>query len=96
MEFSGDYTRPVRSMSSPWRTVRFSCSASTATPSNANSLPILVICELLGVPYADRTEFRAWTDAAADVVDGSRSAQGLGDLFGYGLQLVARKRREPG
>lgn len=59
-------------------------------------LPILVICELLGVPYEDRARFRAWTDAAADVVDRSRSQQGLGDLFEYGLRLVTRKRREPG
>jgi pentalenolactone synthase len=59
-------------------------------------LPILVICELLGVPYEERTQFRAWTQAAADVLDRSRSEQGLGDLFAYGQELVARKRREPG
>jgi pentalenolactone synthase len=59
-------------------------------------LPIAVICELLGVPYEDRTQFRAWTQAAADVRDHSRSMQGLAELFGYGRQLVARKRREPG
>lgn len=59
-------------------------------------LPILVICELLGVPYADRTQFRAWSEAAGDVVDRSRSERGLGDLFGYGLQLVDRKRHDPG
>ncbi|GAA3761216.1 pentalenolactone synthase [Spinactinospora alkalitolerans] len=59
-------------------------------------LPIAVICELLGVPYADRDRFRAWTRAAADVGDRARSEQGLADLFGYGRELVARKRREPG
>jgi pentalenolactone synthase len=59
-------------------------------------LPIAVICELLGVPYEDRGQFRAWTQAAADVRDHSRSMQGLADLFGYGQQLVARKHREPG
>jgi cytochrome P450 len=59
-------------------------------------LPIAVICELLGVPYEDRARFRAWTQAAADVRDRSRSEQGLGDLFGYGQELVARKRRVPG
>lgn len=59
-------------------------------------LPLLVICELLGVPYADRTRFRAWTDAAGDVRDRNRSEQGLGDLFTYCQDLVARKRRHPG
>jgi cytochrome P450 len=59
-------------------------------------LPIAVICELLGVPYEDRARFRAWTQAAADVRDRSRSARGLAELFGYGQQLVARKRLEPG
>ncbi|NDL55896.1 cytochrome P450 [Phytoactinopolyspora mesophila] len=59
-------------------------------------LPILVICELLGVPYEDRTQFRTWTQAAADVTDQARSEQGLGELFAYGQRLVARKRRDPG
>ncbi|HEV2259484.1 MAG TPA: cytochrome P450 [Streptosporangiaceae bacterium] len=59
-------------------------------------LPILVICELLGVPYEDRDRFRAWTRAAADVRDRARSEQGLACLFGYGRHLVARKREHPG
>jgi cytochrome P450 len=59
-------------------------------------LPIQVICELLGVPYADRAQFRAWSEAVGDVRDRARSEQGLGELFGYGLQLVARKRNQPG
>ncbi|MUL42002.1 cytochrome P450 [Streptomonospora sp. PA3] len=59
-------------------------------------LPIAVICELLGVPYADRERFRAWTQAAADATDRARSEQGMAELFGYGKDLVARKRRDPG
>jgi cytochrome P450 len=59
-------------------------------------LPIAVISELLGVPYEDRTQFRAWTQAAADIRDHARSMQGLAELFGYCQQLVARKRRKPG
>ncbi|KIH98337.1 cytochrome P450 [Streptomonospora alba] len=65
-------------------------------PALALPLPIEVICELLGVPYADRDRFRAWSRAAADVTDRARSEQGMADLFGYGLDLVARKRRDPG
>ena len=59
-------------------------------------LPVQVICELLGVPYADREQFRAWSEAVGDVRDPARSEHGLGELFGYGRQLVARKRKQPG
>jgi pentalenolactone synthase len=59
-------------------------------------LPILVICELFGVPDTDRDKFRTWTHATAVVTDAARSQQGLADLFDYGQQLVARKRNDPG
>lgn len=62
----------------------------------AAPLPILVICKLLGVPYQDRSRFRGWTRAAADIRDRARSEQGLADLFGYGRELVTRKREHPG
>lgn len=61
----------------------------------AEPLPVLVICELLGVPYDDRTQFRSWAKDAANTEDRGRSERGLGALFGYGKELVARKRAAP-
>ena len=58
-------------------------------------LPVLVICELLGVPYQDRDEFRTWTEGMADMHDRQRATEALGNLFGYMQGLVARKREEP-
>ena len=59
-------------------------------------LPILVICELLGVPYDDRDRFRGWTTDAANTRDHGRSEHGLTELYMYGRRLVAAKRQEPG
>lgn len=59
-------------------------------------LPILVICELLGVPYRDRDRFRAWAEDAGNVCDHARSERGLAELFAYGRKLVERKRADPG
>jgi cytochrome P450 len=75
--------------------------AGTAQPADliaalALPLPIGVICELLGVPFTDRDEFRQWTQAVADTTDRARSSQGLTSLFEYGLRLVAAKRKSPG
>jgi cytochrome P450 len=58
-------------------------------------LPVLVICQLLGVPFDDREDFRRWSDDAADMTDAHRSRAGWGRLFTYMLQLVGRKRERP-
>jgi cytochrome P450 len=39
----------------------------------AAPLPMAVICEILGVPYADREQFSAWGDALAEGLDRPRS-----------------------
>jgi cytochrome P450 len=58
-------------------------------------LPALVICELLGVPYADRDDFRRWSDDSADMTDAARSEAGLAQLKAYMGGLLDRKRAEP-
>jgi len=58
-------------------------------------LPVLVICDLLGVPYEDHVHFREWSDQMADVWDRSRAAEALDQLHGYVRELVRSKRRTP-
>lgn len=59
-------------------------------------LPVLVICELLGVPFEDRERFRRWSEAAGTINDEQKSLEGLGQLFAYMGELVERKKKEPG
>jgi pentalenolactone synthase len=59
-------------------------------------MPVLVICALLGVPYEDRDDFRAWSNALGDTVNGDRSAAGWESLTNYMKGLVSQKRSEPG
>lgn len=61
----------------------------------ARPLPLQVICELLGVPYAEREQFQQWSGAAADPVDAERSRSAVEKLYGYISELMERKRTEP-
>jgi cytochrome P450 len=60
-------------------------------------VPALVICEMLGVPYADRDAFQR---DSADMLDLARSVEdrnkSMAELFGYLMQLVPAKRADPG
>jgi nocardicin N-oxygenase len=63
----------------------------------AEPLPITVICEVLGVPGADRGQFRALTDTVMSTTSfSSDEAQAaMGQFFGYLANLVATKRENP-
>jgi pentalenolactone synthase len=58
-------------------------------------LPVLVICELLGVPYEDRERFRAWSLGMSDLDDRELATESMGRLFSYMGELVARRRLAP-
>jgi hypothetical protein len=58
--------------------------------------PALVICELLGVPYADREDFRRWSDDAGHLTDAARARAGLRKLCQYMGPLADLKQAEPG
>lgn len=58
-------------------------------------LPVLVICELLGVPFGDRQQFHEWSTAMADLHDPDVARAALNQLVAYMTHLVVRKRTQP-
>ena len=59
-------------------------------------LPLLVICEVLGLPYEDSERFCAWIADITNTRDRARSERGRSRLLAYGNEPVASRRREPG
>ncbi|MET9080731.1 cytochrome P450 [Streptomyces sp. NPDC004237] len=59
-------------------------------------VPSLVICELLGVPYSDRTEFQERSAHLLDTSSPERQAAARQEDRAYMAGLVARARKEPG
>ncbi|MER7369517.1 cytochrome P450 [Nonomuraea wenchangensis] len=66
-------------------------------PAYALPIPSLVICEMLGVDYADRAQFQSNTAVAlnSDTPDDERARAGL-ELYGFIQKLVEAKKSEPG
>lgn len=59
-------------------------------------LPVLVICELLGVPYEDRDTFRVLSDRMGRMDIGGGADAAFEEFAAYMSRLAAAKRREPG
>jgi cytochrome P450 len=65
-------------------------------PAFAFPLPVTVICELLGVPVADRDQFRAWSATIVSETVSPEVFQGHAiAMITYFRDLFAARRREP-
>jgi cytochrome P450 len=63
----------------------------------AEPLPIMVICELLGVPDADRAKIRQWAGMliAETAYPPSEIAAAIGEVDAYLVELIAARRENP-
>lgn len=100
--FSAKRIRGLRPRIQQLTEARLDAIAQQRPPLDLNSwlcfpLPIAVICEILGVPYADRDRFRDWSARVMATTAYTQQEQqaALDSLTGYIGGLVAEKRREP-
>ena len=59
-------------------------------------LPTMVVCDLLGVPLADRERFGLWARGTFDQSSDQNAADTFQKVVDYTTELVVRKRTEPG
>ncbi|MFI7602295.1 cytochrome P450 [Actinoplanes sp. NPDC049681] len=60
-------------------------------------IPALTICELLGVPVADRAYFQQLSTDRFDLAGGARaSLDAVADSLAYFRELITKERRDPG
>ncbi|WP_370972337.1 cytochrome P450 [Amycolatopsis sp. cg9] len=64
-------------------------------PAFAAPLPITVICELLGVRAADRTDFSAWSKTLLSSAEPEAMQNAAQSMYAYLTDLIAQKRAEP-
>ena len=69
----------------------------------ADTLPVLAVCEVLGIPERDHRRFKAWGNAVAADLDAmvpaprQRAAtRALAELGDYFAALIEQRRRDPG
>ncbi|WP_024804099.1 cytochrome P450 [Nocardia sp. BMG51109] len=58
--------------------------------------PLMIICEMWGIPDADRDRIRQWTLEAVDLTSVERSRRAAREMTAYVEGLIALRRREPG
>ena len=75
---------------------RFEAPTVDLVPAYTGQLPLHVISNLIGVPAEDRLPFAAWTTAMFAPSHPREAAEGVATMQKFMLELVGRRRDEPG